>query len=233
MIDAHLHINSVAFLELLKRESVDAIACGTDPDDARRCLALIGYGGLRFSFGLHPWKADRYKVEEMLPYFDRCRILGEIGMDSEWCTVPLEKQEKVFAEQLCIAEARKMPVILHTKGQEKRILELIRPAHTSFLVHWYDCENYLDDYLALGCYFTLGPCAKADDPVLQKVPKDRILIESDGIGAIAWKQDTVEASVDYLAVMERSRSLVAARWGLSADEGESLLNENFRQFLCE
>lgn len=43
-------------------------------------------------------------------------------MDSVWCDVDLKIQKEVFEKQLQFAQALNKPVILHTKGQEKRYL---------------------------------------------------------------------------------------------------------------
>ena len=53
-------------------------------------------------------------------------MVGEIGMDSVWCQVPLPIQERVFREQLAMACSLKKPVVLHTKGQEKAIASILK-----------------------------------------------------------------------------------------------------------
>ena len=79
-------------------------------------------------------------------------------MDSVWCDIPLDIQQKRLEEQLQIAADLKKPVLLHTKGQEKRIAELLRGFPYHICVHWYSgTEQDLEPYLDMGCYFTLGP----------------------------------------------------------------------------
>lgn len=91
------------------------------------------------------------------------------GMDSVWCDIPLDIQQKRLEEQLQIAADLKKPVLLHTKGQEKRIAELLRGFPYHICAHWYSgTEQDLEPYLDLGCYFTLGPdfsaaCGSAAD----------------------------------------------------------------------
>ena len=82
--------------------------------------------GLLLSFGIHPWYADQHLTEEMPEAYSECDYIGEIGMDSVWCDIPLDIQQKRLEEQLQIAADLKKPVLLHTKGQEKRIAELLR-----------------------------------------------------------------------------------------------------------
>mgnify|MGYP000804677700 CR=1 FL=1 len=52
-----------------------------------------------------------------------------------------------------------------------------------------NCEEYLEEYLALDCYFSVGPDAWWNPAVAQaarRVPRDRILVETDGLGAVQW-----------------------------------------------
>ena len=90
-------------------------------------------------------------------YFSECPVIGEIGMDSVWCNVPLAVQEKVFTEQLAVAAQLDKPVILHTKGQEKRIASLIAGYPNTYLVHWYSDPVFPKSFLELDCYFLSAP----------------------------------------------------------------------------
>ena len=56
-----------------------------------------------------------------------------------------------------------------------------------------DCEEYLEEYLALDCYFSVGPDVWWNPAVAQaarRVPRDRILVETDGLGAVQWPMRT-------------------------------------------
>ena len=97
---------------------------------------------------------------------------------------------------LAIACQMKKPVILHTKGEEDRIASILPEYPNTYLVHWYSCEEYLDQYLALGCYFSIGPDVLWNPPVrtlADRVPQNRILIETDGMGAVKWAYEAPEA----------------------------------------
>ena len=57
------------------------------------------------------------------------------------------------------------------------------------MVHWYSCEDYIKDYMDLDCYFTIGPSLykdKAVEQVAKTISLQRLLIESDGLDALAW-----------------------------------------------
>ena len=191
--DAHAHVKTKAeALERIK-DGIPTMVCGTDPEDARWVMELCHMPeaeGILFPvFGLHPWHADQWKVEDMMPYLEQCRVIGEIGMDSLWCEVPLERQRQVLERQLQLAAEWKKPVVLHTKDQEREILELIRKYPNTYLVHWYSADHDLDGYLDLNCYFSIGPDVvwnPAVQQVAKRVPENRILLETDGVDAVKW-----------------------------------------------
>lgn len=70
--------------------------------------------------GLHPWYSDKWEPEEMFSLMEKVPVIGEIGMDSVWCDVPLDRQRKALEKQLQFACEIKKPVVLHTKGQKRR-----------------------------------------------------------------------------------------------------------------
>jgi len=141
------------------------------------------------SFGIHPWYADQYEPGQYQDLYRECAVIGEIGMDTLWCDVSLERQKKVFEAQLQIAADLQKPVVLHTKNCEARIAEIIRDFPWPVLVHWYSGdEKSLFAFLEYGCFFTLGPDTSllTDSMLLSHVPPDHLLTETDGIGAIRW-----------------------------------------------
>ncbi len=115
-------------------------------------------GNFSLSFGIHPWYSDRFDPRDCREYFEACPIIGEIGMDSVWCEVPLDVQRRAFAQQLELAAELGKPVVLHTKGQERQIVEMIRDFPGKVCVHWYSgSEADFEKFLETDCYFTLGP----------------------------------------------------------------------------
>ncbi len=188
LIDAHTHIGTESEMTERRQKGILSLVCASTPSEAEIILKKAKPYILP-TVGLHPWQAASYSVESMFPYMKSCPVIGEIGMDSVWCDVDIKLQEDVFREQLSIARQMKKPVILHTKGEEDRISHIISEYPNTYLVHWYSCDNYLDRYIELGCYFSVGPDVTWNQSVrrLAKcVPLSRILIETDGMDAVKW-----------------------------------------------
>ena len=212
--DAHAHVKTKAEALERIREGIPTMVCGTE--DARWVMELCHMPeaeGILFPvFGLHPWYADQWKVEDMMPYLEKCQVIGEIGMDSLWCNVPLKRQKEVLEKQLQIAAEWKKPVVLHTKDQEREILELIKKYPNTYLVHLYSADHDLDGYLDLDCYFSVGPDViwnPAVQQVAKRVPENRILLETDGMEAVKWAWEEGQKNQNY-AIEERESIWEAA-----------------------
>ena len=117
LIDAHTHLGSDSERSERQKKQILSLVCASTPPEAE-ALLKTAKPYLLPTAGLHPWQATSYFVNDMLPYLTACPVIGEIGMDSVWCDVPLDRQEEVFRAQLAIACQMKKPVILHTKGEE-------------------------------------------------------------------------------------------------------------------
>ena len=228
MIDAHVHVTA----DLLPY--LHSVRCIPNADSPGEYAFLKSNGFPILSAGIHPWKADVTAWEEMEPVLREVPVMGEIGLDSEWCSVDMDTQRRVFRRQLELAVQLCKPVILHTKGMEREILDTIRHYPNRYLVHWYDSEDYLADYIALDCFFTVGPDVLLNPNTAQlarTVPLYRLLIESDGLEGIAWGQGKDLSPTDYPNAMEQHLKAVAKLRGMTAEALLQRMEENLNRFL--
>ena len=204
--DAHAHLGTEIERKIRRQTPIVSMICAQDPKEAVLLQQLVSEekkqaegNWLVPTFGLHPWQSATYSFDDMKSFLEIADIIGEIGMDNVWCDVPLSRQQLIFEQQLAFASETQKPVILHTKGQEKEIAQLIRRYPNRYLVHWYSNQDGLEDYLALDCYFTLGPDLKKNSAVhhvLEAAPLNRVLVETDGWSAVEW---AFEGNTEYPA----------------------------------
>lgn len=239
--DAHAHIGSEAELRERIQGAIPTLVSIGSPKEAERFARLLENEPLppclTPTYGLHPWQAASWPLKQMEPYLAQAAIIGEIGMDSVWCDVPLAIQEQVFVRQLSLASAWKKPVVLHTKGQEAAIARLIQDCPNRYLVHWYSAGEHLDAYLALGCYVSIGPDVwwnPAVQSAARQVPADRILIETDGMGAVRWAYEEAKTGRPCPETvgesLEQTLCTAAELRGCSPDMLRRQVWENFRRF---
>lgn len=189
--DAHAHAGDETELALrLKLGIRTMLSCG-NPEQAKAVQTLCAASPVfSMTAGIHPWYADSTRLDAMLPDMESVSLVGEIGLDSVWCTTPMDAQRRAFWAQLDWAAAHNRGVVLHTKGMEPEIARMIRGFPHPVVVHWYSGDmDALEDFLAQNCYFTIGPDIAAN-PAVQavavRVPDDRILFETDGMDAVRW-----------------------------------------------
>lgn len=225
MHDAHVHY-SKEILDLQKENQIPALYSVDCPEQFK----VIEQLGLDYSIGIHPWSASDPLLQEMMPFLEQAKIIGEIGMDSVWCDNDLNIQKEVFTHQIAYAASKHKPVVLHTKGQEKEILEILREYPNTYFVHWYSCLDYIDDYNEVASYFSVGPSVGKDEAVTQlveRIPIEKLLIESDGIDAIEWAIQ----SRDYLGALRHTIATIAQIKSLSIEETEKILDQNFDRLM--
>jgi len=185
------------------------------------------------TFGIHPWYADRWNPDDWLEYYKNCPMIGEIGMDNLWCDVPLNLQQKVLEKQLRTAVEMKKPVVLHTKGCEARIAQIIKDFPYPVLVHWYSGDSgSLRLFLDLGCFFTLGPdtglyrTAVQDHILLKNVPSDHLFTETDGLDAIMWAYETAGKNLTLFTETDGQETAPRAYESAYETAGETAAAQN-------
>lgn len=201
-MDAHCHLTSRFHPEPLPGvlESLHEAGCqgfilgGVDPLDWQEQLDIPA-SPLRmiYGFGMHPWSVqaredaqleEDFKVlETMLP---KAGALGECGVDFFRCKAEDERQKQShwFERQLELAAAQNKPLILHIVRAHHEALRLMKPyaGRLTGMVHsfWANPQT-AQSWLDLGFYLSVPPrIMKLDNHgLLQYVPQDRILFESD------------------------------------------------------
>ena len=84
-----------------------------------------------FSYGIHPWEADKsdFQMEVALQLLEErlhlpnVLALGEAGLD-KMHKVSFEKQMELFERQIELSEALQKPMILHDVGSHNEIIAL-------------------------------------------------------------------------------------------------------------
>ena len=211
--DAHAHIGDEAEIAARHAQRVHTALCATDPENAKAVEDLCLKEPLFTAhYGLHPWKAARFSVREMEPWLAKCRVIGEIGLDSVWCDVPAADQRPAFIRQLDIAREMGKRVLLHTKGCEEEIARLVAARNVPCVVHWYSCASHLGRYLDMDSYFTIGPGVFNDPAVREtarRAPKGRLLVETDGLNAVAWAFERDVATKELSGILGRMLAEIA------------------------
>jgi TatD DNase family protein len=264
-IDSHAHLEGERYdsdrEEVLTRAKQNgitaylAIGNGDGPETANCGIQLAekydgrpGYPRIWASVGVHPHEASLATDatdSQMLQSARHPKVIawGEIGLDYFYDHSPREIQKTVFIKQMELAQASKLPIIIHC-----------RPSHNSANA-WDDClkliaEHWLPSGMGgiLHCFtgsveharraldmgFMISFAGNITFPKAQPirdaaliVPFDRMLIETDSpyLAPIPHRGQRNEPSY----VKEVARQIGELR-GVSSEEVGSQTTQNFYQF---
>ena len=245
--DSHSHMDDRRFdddrdgiMDELKSRGVGLLMnVGCDLASSERSVALAErYPFVYAAVGSHPDDADhvdgrlldRYRA---LAGHEKVRAIGEIGLDYHYEDVPRTQQIIAFEQQLELAEALKLPVIVHEREAHGDAMDIVR-RHPDVrgVFHCFSGSKELALWLVeRGWYIgftgvvTFKNARRAVEAV-QALPLDRILIETDC---------PYMAPEPYRGRRNDSRyvPLVAAKIaeirGLTPDEAGNITTENAKR----
>ncbi len=203
-VDSHCHLDDAQFnadrAAVIQRareaglKYVLSIGTGDGPPDLAVAIRQAEEHDFVYAtVGVHPNDALKLKdrtfedLEGLLKH-PKVKAIGEIGLDYHW-GVPKEVQMPVFIQQLEIAAAARMPVVIHTRDAWADTLAVLR-AHwaskgTPGIMHCFtgdpaQARECLDMgfYLAFGGVTTYPKAAEVREAA-RLVPPDRLLLETD------------------------------------------------------
>lgn len=175
------------------------VITGTSLAESERALHLCeerdpGGSYLTCTAGVHPHDANEWRSEHVrhlaaLLRHPRVRAVGECGLDFNRDFSPRPAQEKAFAAQLELAADLGMPVFLHEREADERLLAILkdfRDRLPAAVVHCFTGERralyaYLDLDLHIGitgwiCDERRGTHLQA---LVRDIPEGRLMLESD------------------------------------------------------
>lgn len=170
---------------------------GADFNDLPQAVALAEkYDEVFFSVGIHPYDIDMYEEETMNKYVNhpKCIAIGECGLDyyrlpedEEEKIANVKKQKEVFVAQIEFAKKVKKPLIVHIRdasNDSRQILMDYNAKEVGGVLHCYNASEHLLPLAEHNFYFGIGGVltfknAKKLVEVLPKIPKDKLLIETD------------------------------------------------------
>ena len=257
MIDTHCHLTDDRLhgradqvVAAARAAGVPTMICvATDPDDARRAVALAErFEGVFAAIGLHPHEAqhwpDRLAVVErlrLLAGHPKVVALGEMGLDRHYPDPSQEVQQRALAWQLQLAAelapTRALPIIIHGRQATADLLALIRVSGlpgARFVFHCFtggDAE--LDAILDLGAMVSFTgivtfKSARALAASAARVPLDRLMLETDAPYLTPEPYRKV-ATNEPRYVMEVARFLAQQR-GMAIDDLAAQADANARRF---
>lgn len=202
LIDSHAHLNDKRLLPELEKiiadmpkDNLEAIInVGYDLESSKLSVDIAKHNGVFAAVGIHPHDA-KDAGQEAYDFFTQSArnkkvvAIGEIGLDFYYDYSPRDVQQKVFLEQLELADALSLPVIIHLRDAYQVMLELLKQNKTKLkngaILHCYSgSAEMMREYAKLDLYFSYGGAitfknAVEKPRIVAETPIEKILLETD------------------------------------------------------
>jgi TatD DNase family protein len=258
-VDSHSHLDMEQFdadrEQVIARaretgvETIVAIGSGTGPGSLDCGIQLAEkYEFIYATIGIHPHEAKLateadYAQLEQLAKQPKVIAWGEIGLDYYYDHSPREIQQQVFARQMEMARAAKLPIVIHCRPSDgsdnawEDCLTLIEERWASsglggilhcFTSTWAHAQRALDmGFMISFAGNVTFPKAQQIRDAVKQVPLDRTLIETDSpfLAPVPHRGKRNEPAF----VKETARQVGELR-GLAAEDAGRQTAANFYRF---
>lgn len=202
LTDTHTHMNAAEFdedrSEAIQRAWDNGVTrivnVGFNRETIPSSIELAEkYDFIYSTVGWHPQDAQTMRAEDLdwiesLCGHPKVVAIGEIGLDYYWDTSAKEIQQQIFREQIRLARRVNLPIVIHNRDAHQDIVRILKEEQASeiggimhcFSGSWETAKLCLDMnfHISFGGPITFKN-ARQPKEVLQKVPADRLLIETD------------------------------------------------------
>ncbi len=247
-VDSHCHINfpelaaniDDVLSQMRDNEVISALCVSVNLADFPQVLALAEqHPHIYASVGVHP---DHEGVEEPdvarlvgLAQHPKVVAIGETGLDYFRLKGDLEWQRARFRTHIRAARGSGKPLIIHTReaaADTLRIMEEEKAAEASGVMHCFtETWEVAEAALAMGFYISFSGIvtfknAKQLKEVAQRVPLERILIETDApyLAPVPHR-----GKLNQPAYVKHVAEEIAMLRGISLEEVGRSTTENFKR----
>ena len=228
MIDTHCHIdlhdNPVGIAKKIQASESECVAVTMLPSHFRLGMRhLAPFGNIHSALGLHPLRVEegRAEVEDFAALSRSCEFIGEIGLDFSREGAPTKGlQLDVFLRIIDCVKSGKF-VSVHSRGAGAELLQIMTEKEVGPVCFHYFTAGLVVAVMAVesGHYFSFNRRmlnGKHKD-LLGVIPRDRVLVESDGPFLTT---SPVNATKD-------AYTKIAEYWDVSLSEAEVTIARNF------
>ncbi|MCG3768138.1 MAG: putative metal-dependent hydrolase YcfH [Nitrospira sp.] len=202
LIDTHTHLDDArynedraAMIARAREAGVEAfVTIGCDLATSHAAVALADQHDFVYaSIGVHPHEvkhihATWYDEFRQLATNRKVVAYGEIGLDYHYNHSSPTTQRERFREQIQLARALRLPVIIHTREAQEDTIAILkeeRASEVGGVFHCFSGDAWLaKEALELGFYLSFSgiltfQSAAALRDIAKTAPLDRLLIETD------------------------------------------------------
>ena len=224
-----------AGVKVIINNSVDLASCKKNLDFAKKYPSIV-----KLAVGFYPqdalsreekklWKGGYESFEDLRNFALANKkdifAIGEVGMDLK-NGKDIQMQEELLRKELDLASELNVPIILHSRKAEEKVVEIVKDYSCTRIMHCFSGSfNLIKKALDYGCYFSIPTnIVKLEhfQKMVKELPKDRILTETDAPFLSPFPGEKNEPAFIHETIKK-----IAEIWDLSEKETELILWKNF------
>ena len=191
LIDTHFHLdmykNHKEIFAYLNQKKIYTLCMTNSPGVFISCNQLYSEGKyVRFAIGFHPlnFRLTDKDLDDFFWLLPSVDYVGEIGLDFSNKKCLPKEQQMIYFERIverCAVLNKLMSI--HVRKAEAEVIKILeKHMPRRVIIHWFSgSKSELKMFLKLGCYFSINAnMVLSNLEVVKQIPKDKILIESDG-----------------------------------------------------
>lgn len=234
LIDSHCHLHFPGLKEDLDDIIKDAMEAGlgylvtisTRLSQSSEIQTIMDTYDLVYgTTGVHPCDAyhDNALYDAIIATTNHPKIigLGETGLDYLHQTVDPLVQQSCFEAHIEAANTLQLPLIIHTREAEQDTLEFLKKSQHQGVLHCFTGSyDMAKKALDMGFFISFSGIltyTSADDlrAIARKLPKDRVLVETDAPYLVPKAMRTEKNKINQPAFIVATCQVLADIWGWS------------------
>ena len=254
LFDSHSHLNDEKFdedrdklIDKIYEEGItNIITAGYSVESSRKAVDIAkNYDFIYAIVGISPndipqneeklWK-ELSKIKDLAKTNKKVLAIGEIGLDYYWNTDNKEIQKLAFIEQIKLSNELNLPIVIHTREAVMDTIQILKENEVKNKGIFHCCpqnRELIKEALKLGFYISFaGPItfknSKNADEIINLVPNDRILIETD---SPYLSPEPLRGTRNTPANVKFVAQKIANVKGISLEEIEKITVENTKKVL--
>lgn len=228
MIDTHCHVDlhddPIGLARQINASQTKSVAVTMLPSHYHLGLPhLKNFEAVHAALGMHPLRAKegRDEIDEFISFSKNCDFIGEIGLDfSREGKATKEIQIDVLIRIIDAIKGKKF-VSVHSRGAARELLDILDTHKTGAVCfHYFTGGPVLAATAVKGGHFFSFNQRMLDGKhkaLLDTIPRERVLVESDG----------PFLSKSPIAATETAYSKIAETWNLSLADTVRTISKNF------
>ncbi|MCW3025333.1 MAG: hydrolase, TatD family, partial [Solirubrobacterales bacterium] len=216
------------------------LTVGIDGASCRAALAAAeDFPQVYAAIGRHPNSAKGFDDADLaelrgLAAHERCRAIGETGLDFYREGAPAADQERAFAAQIALARETGKPLVIHTRAADSQTLDQLaaEAGGVSVVMHCFSMPDRLQECVDRGYAMSFAgnvTYRSASDlaAAAARVPEDRLLVETDAPylspAPVRRERNQPAFVVHTLAFLAELRGVTARELGASVERNAARL----------